>query len=102
MTVPAEEAIRREIIKAFGWIDARPELLDRVTEASRKELSRAATEAGADRNLVYILDSWADETLPDHEVLARLEAWNRTAAEDALHEMRDGRVPLKPAAKSRP
>jgi len=96
-----EQPIRREIIKAFGWIDARP-LLDRVTEASRKELSRAATQAGADRNLVYILDSWADESLAAHEVLARLEAWNRTAAEDALHEMRHGRVRLKAAAKSRP
>ena len=102
MTVPAEEAIRREIIKVFGWLDARPEILDRVSEASRKELSRSATVTGADRELVYILDCWADETLPDHEVLARLEAWNCSAAEQALHDVQQGRAPLKPAAKSLP
>jgi hypothetical protein len=70
----AQDPIRREIIKAFGLLDAPPELLDTVTEAARKQLSRAATELGANRDLVYILDCWADESLPDHEVLARLEA----------------------------
>ena len=102
MTVPAEEAIRREIIKAFGWLDAPPELLDTVSDASRKELSRAATEIGCDRDLTYILDAWADETNSEHEVLASLQAWNRSAAERALHDVWLGREPLKPPAKSIP
>jgi hypothetical protein len=98
----AQDPIRREIIKAFGLLDAPPELLDTVTEAARKQLSRAATELGANRDLVYILDCWADESLPDHEVLARLQAWNRSAAERALHDVREGRTPLKPPAKNLP
>jgi hypothetical protein len=95
----AEDSIRREVIKAFGWLDASPEILDTVIDASKKDLSRAATELGADRDLTYILDGWADETLPDHEVLAVLQAWNRSAAERALHDVQQGRAPLKPPAK---
>jgi hypothetical protein len=41
-----ERDIRSEIVKAFGWLDAPPELLDTVTEAAKKQLSRAATEIG--------------------------------------------------------
>jgi hypothetical protein len=97
-----ERDIRSEIVKAFGWLDAPPELLDTVTEAAKKQLSRAATEIGCDRDLTYILDSWADETKSEHDVLASLQAWNRSAAERALHDVQQGRAPLKAPAKSFP
>ena len=92
----AGDPIWREIITAFGWLDVPPELLARVTEASRKELSGAATELGDDRHLIYILDSWADETRPEHEVLARLQKWNRSAGE---RPMPIGKVSGSPTAE---
>ena len=95
-----DDPIRREIIKTLGWLDAPPELLDAVPHASKKELTRAATDLGVAPGLAYILDGWADETLDDHEVLAILQAWNRSLAERAMHDVQQGRAPVKPPAHS--